>query len=42
MIDSRETKNQTELAKLKGISRARLTQILNLLTFNRSIIDHLE
>jgi len=27
MIDSGETKNQSELAKLKGISRARATQI---------------
>jgi len=27
MIDSGETKNQSELAKLKGISRARATHI---------------
>jgi len=30
MIDSVEVKNQSELAKLKGILRARVTQILNL------------
>ena len=42
MIDSGEVRNQAELAKLKGISRARVTQILNLLKFNKSIIDKLE
>jgi hypothetical protein len=31
MIDSGEVKNQTELARIKGISRARVTQISNLL-----------
>jgi len=30
MIDSGEVKNQAELARLKGISRARVTQIPNL------------
>jgi hypothetical protein len=30
MIDSGEVKNQVELVKIKGISRARVTQILNL------------
>jgi hypothetical protein len=42
MIDSGEVKNQAELATLKGISRARVTQILNLLKLNKSIIDNLE
>ena len=42
MIDTGEAKNQADLAKLKGISRARVTQILNLLKLDRSIIDHLE
>jgi ParB-like chromosome segregation protein Spo0J len=42
MIDSGKVKNQAELAKLKGISRARVTQILNLLKFDKNIIDHLE
>ena len=41
MIDSGEAKNQAELAKLKGISRARVTQILNLLKLDKSIIDNL-
>jgi len=31
MIDSGEVKNQIELARIKGMSRARVTQILNLL-----------
>ena len=42
MIDSCEVKNQTELAKLKCVSRARLTQILNLLNLDSSIIQELE
>jgi len=42
MIDSGEAKNQAELAKLKGISRARVTQILNLLKFDKNIINKLE
>ena len=42
IIDSGEVKNQSELAKLKGISRARVTQILNLLKLNKGIIDNLE
>jgi len=31
MIDIGEVKNQAELSRIKGISRARVTQILNLL-----------
>lgn len=42
MIDSGEVKNQSELALKFGISRARITQILNLLKLDKSIIDHLE
>ena len=42
MIDSTEAKNQAELAKLKGISRARVTQILRLLKLNSLIIQELE
>ena len=42
MIDSDETKKQSELAKLKGISRARVTQILNLLKLDFNIIQELE
>jgi len=42
MIDSSKVKNQTELAKLKGISRARVTQILNILKLNPSIVQELE
>ena len=42
MIDFGEAKNQAELARIKGISRARVTQILNLLKFDKSIIDNLE
>jgi len=42
MIDSDETKKQSELAKLKGISRERVTQILNLLKLDFNIIQELE
>ena len=42
MIDSDEIKKQSELAKLKGISRARVTQILNLLKLDFNIIQELE
>ena len=42
MIDSGETKNQSEFAKLKGIPRARATQILGLLKFNSLIIQELK
>jgi len=41
MIDSGEVKNQAELAKIKGISRARVTQILNLLKLKHSIIQEI-
>jgi len=41
MISSDKVKNQVELAKIKGISRARVTQILNLLKLDKSIIDNL-
>jgi DNA repair protein RadC len=42
MIDSGKVKNQAELARIKGISRARATQILNLLKLGKSIVDNLE
>lgn len=42
IIDSGKAKNQTELARIKGISRARVTQILNLLKLNKNNIDNLE
>jgi len=42
MIDSGEAKNQTELARIKGISKARVTQILNILKLDKSIIYRLE
>ena len=42
MIDTGEVKNQAELARIKGISRARVTQILNLLKLDKNIIDNLE
>ena len=41
MIDSDKAKNQAELAKIKGISRARVTQILNLSNLDKNIIDNL-
>ena len=42
MIDSGEVKNQAELARKLGISRARVTQILNLLKLKPQIIQELE
>ena len=42
MINSGELKNQAELAKIKGILRARATQILNLLKLDKNMIDSLE
>ena len=42
MIDFGEVKSQSELAKLKCISRARLTQILDLLKLDSLIVEELE
>ena len=42
MIDSGEVRNQAELARKLGISRARITQMLNLLKLNPSTIKKLE
>lgn len=42
MIDSGETKNQAGLARIKGISRARVIQILKLLKLDSLIIQELE
>jgi len=42
MIDSGQVKNQAELARIKGVLRARITQILNLLKFEKGIINSLE
>jgi len=42
MIESGKAKNQSELAQLKDISRARVTQILNLLKLDKNIITRIE
>jgi len=42
MISSNQVKNQSELARKLGISRARITQILNLLKLDTLIIQELE
>ena len=42
MIDSGKLKNQAELARIKIISRARVTQILNLLKLDKSTLTNLE
>jgi len=42
MINKGEAKNQAELARIKGISRARVTQILKLLKLNPLIVQELE
>jgi len=42
MIKSGKAKNQSKLAQLKDISRARFTQILNLLKLDKNIITRIE
>lgn len=42
MIESGKVKNQAELSRIKGISRPRVTQILNLLKLDKNIIYELE
>ena len=42
IIESGKVKNQTALAKLKGVSRARETQILNLLKLDKLVIKEIE
>ena len=42
MIDTGIVKNQAELARVKGISRARVTQILNLLKLDKELIQKAE
>jgi len=42
ILDSGEAKNQAELARIKGISRARVTQILGLLKLDYLILQELE
>jgi len=42
MLDSGKAKNQAELARIKDISRARVTQILSLLKLDSLIIQELE
>jgi len=42
IIDTGEVKTQAELARVKGISRARVTQILRLLKLDSLIIQELE
>ena len=42
MIDRGEVKNQSELARIKSISRARITQILRLLKLDSLVIQELE
>ena len=42
LIDSGKVKNQAELARKIGISRARVTQILNLLKLDKNIINNFE
>lgn len=42
MIDRRQVKNQSDLARQLDISRARVTQILNLLKLDKNIILKIE
>ena len=41
MIDTGVARNQSELARKLGISRARVTQMLNLMKLNPTIIEEL-
>ena len=42
MIDNGQVKNQPDLARKLGVSRARVTQILRLLKINPLIVQELE
>ena len=42
MIDLCKINNQAELARIKGISRARVTQILNLMKLDKNVTEILE
>jgi len=42
MIDREQVKNQSELAHKLGISRARVTQILNLLKLDKDALRQIE
>jgi len=42
LLDSGEVKNRAEIARRYGLSRARVTQILNTLRLPREILDHLK
>jgi len=42
MIDTGKVKNQADLARIKGISKARVTQRLDLLKLDSLIIQELE
>ena len=42
ILDSGEVKNQADLARMKDISRARVTQVLNLLKLDKSILNELK
>jgi len=42
MIDNGQVKNQADLARKLSISRARVTQVLNLLKLNKDIIRQIE
>jgi len=42
MIDKRQVKNQSDLARKLGVSRARVTQILSLLKLDSLILQELE
>ena len=42
MIESGKVKNQAELVRIKGTSRARVTQMLNILKFDKKIINKIE
>jgi len=41
MIDNGQVKNQAELARINGISRARITQIMNLLKLSNNILKRI-
>ena len=42
MIDNGQVKNQSDLTRLKGVSRARITQLINILKLDKKIKTKIE
>jgi len=42
LVDNGQVKNQSDLARLKGVSRARITQLINILKLDKKIKTKIE